>query len=85
MARLQPEGGWLAPLQRVEKYLIAAILVLGIGTAYYVTNSIRVPPATVDGFLERSLDRETLEVTSFTGSELNNDRALGLLLSSQGP
>jgi anti-sigma factor RsiW len=83
MARIAACPVWFAPLQRVERYLIAAILVLAVGAAYVVTR--RLPPsevATVETFLDRSLDAEILEVTSIPEGHLNNDRMLGLVLTS---
>lgn len=85
LARLNETSVWMAPLQRMERYLIAAILVLAIGAGYVMSKSVAVAEATVDTYFERLLDRETLEVTNLTETDLNKDQCLGLLLSTNSP
>ena len=86
---LEGRGVWLAPLQQVERYLVAAILVLAVGTAYMMSarmaslDRARFDRASMDSYLYRSVDRETLEVATLSEADLNRDRVAGLLLSSE--
>ncbi len=77
-SRLWPWREWAA-----RRLVPATLAVVSIGALLFLVNRLSVgqEPMTVDGYLNRSLDREVQEIATFTESDLSRDRVLDLVIA----
>jgi anti-sigma factor RsiW len=64
----------------------ATLAVVSIGALLFLADQLAVgpEPMTVESYLNRSLDREVLEIATLTESGLSKDRVLDLVIASEG-